>query len=89
MSPPGIVPSFRKCRISAGSCPQGRFGLDGPRGGPKHVAEIERRRCIRRIAFHEEAIEPLGFGNVAHLLRSMGEATRGGHRARLAVMDEQ
>ena len=38
----------------------------------KHVPEIERRRCVRRIAFHKQAVEPLGFGNVPHLLGSMG-----------------
>ena len=66
-----IVPSFRKCRIGARSSPQSRFGFDGASSGPKHVPEIERRRCISRIAFHKKAIEPLGFGNVPDLLSRM------------------
>ena len=66
-----IVPSFRKCRIGARSSPQSRFGFDGTSSGPKHVPEIERRRRISRVAFHEKAIEPFGFGNVPALLGRM------------------
>jgi hypothetical protein len=52
------------CRIGAHSVPESRFGFDSTGGGPKHVTEIERRRCVSRIAFHEEAIELLGFGYI-------------------------
>ena len=67
-----IVPSFGKCRIGASSRSQSRFGFDGPARSPKHVPEIERRRCISRIAFHKNSIEPLGFGYVTDLFRSVG-----------------
>jgi hypothetical protein len=36
--------------------------------GPEHVSEIERRRCISQIAFHQNSVEALGFGNISKLL---------------------
>jgi hypothetical protein len=39
--------------------------------GSEQVAEIERCRRIRRIAFHQSAVEALGFGKVSSLLRRL------------------
>ena len=67
-----IVPSFRKCRIGARGGPQSRFGFNGPAGPSKHVSEVERRRCICRVAFHSKAIKPFGLSNVTDLLGDNG-----------------
>ena len=63
-----VVPGLCKHRISASRGTQSRFRFNFPAVGPKHVAEIERWRCIGGIAFHYEAVEALGFGNVAGVL---------------------
>jgi hypothetical protein len=36
--------------------------------GPEQVSEIERRGCICGIAFHQNAVEALGFGNISYIL---------------------
>lgn len=58
--------------VSARGSPQGRFSFDGAASSAKHIPEIERRLRISWIAFHEEAIEPFGFGKITQLLGSKG-----------------
>ena len=63
-----VVPGLCEHWISASRGTQSRFRFNFPAVGPEHVAEIERCGCIGGIAFHYEAVEALGFGNVAGVL---------------------
>src|SRR5262249_33126681 len=39
--------------------------------GPKQVSKVERRRCVGWVAFHQDAVEALGLGNVSILLSQL------------------
>jgi hypothetical protein len=56
------------CRIDPRRCPQCSFGFDIAAPCPEQVSEIERRGCIGGIAFHQNAVMALGFGNISDLL---------------------
>jgi hypothetical protein len=86
-----IVPSLGIFRIDPRGSSESRFRFDITAVDPEHISEIERRRCIRWIAFHLEAVEPLGFDNISHFLsasNSLAKARRcslpmaGGDRGR-------
>jgi uncharacterized protein DUF5906 len=63
-----VVACLREHRISARRSAVCRFRFNLPTGSAQHVAEIERWRCIGGIAFHQDAVEALSFGNVSGLL---------------------
>jgi hypothetical protein len=56
-----------KGRIDLCRCLQCCLSFDIPSTGPEHVSQIECRRRISWIGLHQNAIEPLGFGNVSGL----------------------
>jgi hypothetical protein len=57
-----------KERIGASRCTKSRFRLNLAAASPQHIAKIEWCRRIGGIAFHQNAIEALGFGMVPVLL---------------------
>src|SRR5262249_21738886 len=63
-----IVPSFCEKRVSARRSAERRFRFNVPTVSPEHISEIEWWRRIGGIAFHQQAVEALGFGNVSGLL---------------------
>jgi hypothetical protein len=63
-----IVQGLREGRINPRRGPQCCFGFDITAMGPEHVSEIERRRSITWIAFHQNSVEALSFGSISNLL---------------------
>ena len=53
---------------TTGRGPQSGLRFNLAHVSPKHITKIERWRRIGGVAFHQDAVEALGFGNIFGLL---------------------